>query len=280
MYIVITLISFVCLFPMLLVITVSFSHEQSVAMNGYQLIPSAWSLEAYRSMFTRSASLINSYGISILVTVLGTLLSLMITGCAAYTLANRRVRIRNQLAMYFFFTTMFNGGIVPWYIICTKLGLRDNIWALVIPNLLFNCFNMFLVRNFISGIPESLMESAFMDGAGDFRICFQIYLPLCSPVLATVTLFIATAYWNDWWNAIMLIDNRSLYPLQYLLFNIQSEIQMMRDLVVSGSAMDRELPNETFKMATVVVTVGPIILLYPFLQRYFVKGMIIGSVKG
>lgn len=280
MYLLIGFVSVCCLLPMLLVVIVSVTHEQAITLNGYQFFPDRLSISAYRSMFTDSANLINSYLISITVTIIGSGASLLITGCAAYTLANRRVKVRNSLAMYFFFTTMFNGGIVPWYIICTNLGLRDNIWALIIPSMLFNCFNMFLIRNFILAIPESLMESALVDGANDFRICFQIYLPLCAPVLATVVLFIATAYWNDWWNAIMLVDNRRLFPLQYLLFNIQSEIQMMRDLVVTGSVMDRELPNESFKMATVVVTIGPIILLYPLLQRYFVKGMIIGSVKG
>jgi putative aldouronate transport system permease protein len=213
-------------------------------------------------------------------TCVGVLLSLSITACAAYTLANRRVVIRNNLSIFFFFTTLFNGGMVPWYIICNSLGLRDNIWALIVPNLMFNCFNMFMIRNYILGIPESLMESALIDGAGDFTIAFKIYFPICMPVLAAVSLFIAIGYWNDWWNAIMLIDNKNLYPLQYFLFNIQSQIQMVKDLESTAGLSNIKLPNESFKMATVVVTIGPIILLYPFLQRYFVKGLIIGAVKG
>lgn len=279
-YLFITLITIMCVIPMVLVIMVSFSSEESIIANGYQLIPETFSIEAYRIMFKHGKALMTSYGVSIFVTCVGVVLSIIVTASAAYALGNRRVAIRNKLAMFFFFTTMFNGGMVPWYIICSNLGLRDNVWALIVPNLLFNCFNMFLIRNYIMGISVSLMESALIDGAGDFTIAFRIYFPICKPVLAAVSLFIAIGYWNDWWNAIMLIDDRKLYPLQFFLFNIQSQIQMMRDLERTGALANVQLPNESFKMATVIVTIGPIILLYPFLQRYFVKGIMIGAIKG
>jgi putative aldouronate transport system permease protein len=204
----------------------------------------------------------------------------MVTGMAAYSLANKRVVFRDRIALFFFFTMIFSGGIVPWYIMCTKLGLRNNIFALIVPGLLFNPFNLFLVRNFMRGIPDSLMESAKIDGAGDATIAFKIYFPLSLPVLAAVALFYALGYWNDWWNAIMLVDNKNLYPLQYMLFKLQSEAQMLKDLQFRGSSSNIKLPTESLKMSTVVVTIGPIVFLYPFLQRYFVKGLIIGSVKG
>ena len=156
----------------------------------------------------------------------------------------------------------------------------DNLASLIVPGLMFNAFNLFLVRNFMNGIPDSLLESAKLDGANEIVIAFRIYFPLSIPVLAAVTLFYALGYWNDWWNAIMLIDNNKLYPLQYFLFKLQSEIKMLRDLQMQSASAGVTLPSESVKMATVIVTIGPIIFLYPFLQKYFVKGLVIGGVKG
>ena len=279
-YIMVLVFSLFCIVPMLLVIMVSFTDESAIAKYGYRLIPRDLSLEAYGLIFNQGSTLINSYSVSLTITIVGTLLAVMITAMAAFTLANKQVRYRNTLALYFFFTMIFNGGIVPWYIMCSKLGLQNNIFALIIPGLVFNPFNLFLVRNFMKGIPDSLMESAKMDGAGDAVIAFRIYFPLCTPVLAAVALFYGLAYWNDWWNSIMLVENKNLYPLQYLLFKMQSELQMLRDLQIYSANTTVKPPTESLKMATVVVTIGPIVFLYPFLQKYFVKGLIIGSVKG
>ena len=156
--------------------------------------------------------------------------------------------------------------------------MYNNMLALIIPSMVFTPFNMFLVRNFIKDVPVALMESARIDGAGELRIATQICMPLCKPVLATVKLFYGIGYWNSWFNAIMLVDNSSLYPLQMLLMKIQSDIKMLT--MVNGASTGMVLPTESVKMATVVMTVGPIIFLYPFLQKYFVKGIIMGSVKG
>jgi putative aldouronate transport system permease protein len=176
---------------------------------------------------------------------------------------------------------VFSGGLVPWYLMCRNLGLMNNVFALVVPTLLFSPFNLFLVRNFMNGIPDSLYESAIIDGAKDHVILSKIYAPLCTPVLATIVLFTGLAYWNDWFNAIMLVDNSRLYPLQYLLFKLQSDINALKTLQGLGvAASSRDLPSEGLKMATAVMTTGPIIILYPFLQKYFVKGLIIGAVKG
>ena len=277
---IILLFSIFCLAPMVLVVMVSFTDESSIQLLGYQWIPSMFSLDAYKTIFRQTEILLRSYMISIFVTLIGTLTAVLITAMAAYTLANKQVYYRNSIALFFFVTMVFNAGIVPWYIMCSKLGLRDNILALIIPSLLFNPFNLFLVRNFMYGIPPSLLESAKIDGANDIFIAIKIFFPLSIPVLSAVALFYGLNYWNDWWNAIMLVDNRELYPLQYLLFKLQSEIQMLRDLQMYGGSATVKLPTESLKMATVVLTIGPIVFLYPYLQKYFVKGLIIGSVKG
>ncbi len=277
----VTLYAILCFLPMLLVLMVSITDEDSILRNGYSMFPEKLSLYAYKMILGGGVSVMNSYLISISVTLLGSVLAVMITMMAAYTLANKSVKYRNVLALYFFVTMIFTAGIVPWYLISHMLGLTNNYLALLIPSLLFSPFNMFLVRNFMQGLPDSLRESATIDGASDFTIAFRIYLPLCTPVLATIALFYGLDYWNDWWNAIMLIDNKNLYPLQYLLLELKSQISMINEMATMyGSDSDVTLPAESVKMATAIVTIGPIIFLYPYLQKYFVKGLVIGSVKG
>lgn len=276
----ILLFSLMCLLPMVLTLMVSITDETAIMRYGYSFFPKEYSLYAYQLMFQGGSSVIRGYMISIFVTVVGTLGALIMTGFAAYTLSNKNVQYRNALGIYFFIPMVFSAGIVPWYLICTQLGLRNNIWALLIPSLLFNTFNLFLVRNFMDGIPDSLRESATIDGANDITIACKIYLPLSVPVLATVGLFYALGYWNDWWNAIMLVDEKALYPVQYLLLQLKSQISMLRDLQYLSGAVAAIPPAESLKMATAVITIGPIVALYPFLQRFYVKGLVVGSVKG
>lgn len=269
-----------CLLPMILTLMVSITDESTILRNGYSFFPQKLSTEAYELMF-RGASILRGYLVSILVTVAGTLAAILITGLAAYTLANKNVKYRNALGMYFFIPMVFGAGIVPWYLICNMLHLRNNIFALIVPNLMFSTFNLFLVRNFMSGLPDSLRESATIDGANDAVIAFRIYFPLAVPALATVGLFYGLAYWNDWWNAIMLVEDKSLYPIQYFLLQLKSQVSMIKDLQrMTGISGGTTTPTESLKMATAIVTVGPIILLYPFLQKYYVKGLVVGSVKG
>ena len=277
-YAFILLFSLFCLLPFLMVIIVSFTEEKIITLNGYSFFPQAWSTSAYDMMFGKSSSVPQSYLVTIAATVIGTLVGTVITFGAGYTLASKQCRYRNGLSLYFYFTMVFSAGLVPWYMVSKRIGAYDNLLALIIPSLLFSPFNMFLVRNFVNGIPDALNESARMDGAGEVRIAFQIYLPLCMPVLATITLFYAIGYWNNYFNAVMLINDRKLYPLQMLLFQIQSEITAMSKL--TQGAVRKNPPKEAFKMATSVITMGPIILLYPFLQKYFVKGIVVGAVKG
>ena len=267
-----------CLLPLVLVAIVSFTDEGAIQRNGYSFFPEVYSLDAYRLLFVGQDLVGNSYLISILVTGVGTALAVVITGMAGYALANRHVRYRHALSLFFFVTMVFNPGLVPWYYLTGVLGLRNNIWALIVPRLMFQPFYLFLARNFMKGIPSSLMESARIDGAGDIRIAFAVYFPLAVPVLAAISLFYGIQYWNDWFNAIMLVDDRQLFPVQYLLFRLQSELQMLRDL--QQASISSRPPSESFKMATAIVTIGPIIFFYPFLQKYFVKGLVIGSIKG
>lgn len=283
----ILLFTIMCLIPMLLTVMVSITDEAMINKNGYSFWPEKFSLYAYELILKgktsgSSASVTNSFLVSTVTTLSGTVLAVLITAMAGYTLSNKNVKYRGGLTLFFFITMIFNAGIVPWYMICSQLNLRNNIFALIVPSLLFNPFNMFLTKNFMEGVPDSLRESASLDGAGDIFIAFRIYFPLCKPVLATIALFYGLAYWNDWWNAIMLVENAKLFPLQYFLFNLQSNIKMLREMQsISGMASGGQtLPAESIKMATAVVTIGPIILLYPYLQKYFVKGLVVGSVKG
>ena len=275
------LVSLSCILPLLLVVSISFTDEAAIVKNGYSLIPSQFSTAAYHNIFSGGKQVWRSYGVSVFVTLVGTLANVCITGMAGYALANPSVRYRNELAMFFFVTMVFNGGMVPWYMICKTVGLTENIWALLVPNLIFSSYNLFLVRNYMRDIPAALVESAKLDGANDARIAFQIYFPLSKPILATIALFAAIGYWNDWWNSIMLVSDTSLYPVQYLLMKLKSDINMMKNLQNSGFAGAAAMkPAESLQMATVVITIAPILLFYPFLQKYIVKGLVIGSVKG
>lgn len=268
-----------CFLPMYLVVINSFADEAAILRDGYLLLPSKFSLSAYRAMFYEGSSIYRSYAITVGITAIGTVIAVIITYMCGFVLANKRLKYRNHFALFFFITTVFNPGLVPWYMICRLLGLYNNIWALIIPSLIFSPFNMFLVRNYINGVPFELLESGQIDGAGSLRIVFQIYLPVCTPVVATIGLFYALGYWNSYFNAVMLVDDSSLYPLQMMLFQIQSNLNMLRELT-SVSVSSKDIPTESFKMAAAVATTGPIVLLYPFLQRYFAKGLVIGAVKG
>ncbi len=273
------LFSLFCLLPMILVFMVSITDELEIVKNGYSFFPKSLSLAAYKMAFSGGSSVLRSLSVSVLVTAVGTVVAVAITAMAGYVLANKMFKMSRPLALFFFITMVFNAGIVPWYIVCTKLGLRDNLLALIIPSLIFNPFNLFLCRNYMKELPDSIMESALIDGAHHGRIFLSMYVPLSKPVLATIALFYGIAYWNNWFNAIMLVDNEKIYPLQYMLFKLKSYMTMISELQ-QGAGSSETPPSESFKMATSIITVGPIILFYPYLQRYIVKGLVIGSVKG
>lgn len=264
--------------PFILTIMVSVSGESSVIKHGYSLFPDTFSWDAYRLIFSGD-EIWRGYMVSVTVTAIGTGAGLLLSAMLAHTMARQKVRYRNGIALFIFITMIFNAGLVPWYIFVTKyLHLKDTLAALILP-MLINPFHVFLIRNYFKSLPPALLESAEMEGAGPLYVFAKIMLPLSTPIIATVALFYSLAYWNDWGLALWLIDNRELYPLQFILFKIQSMINYMstQGNLVSGS---QTLPSETAQMAMVLVTIGPIILVYPFIQRYFVKGIMIGAVKG
>lgn len=280
-YLIVVTVACFCLLPLVLVVVVSFTAEEEIIRNGYSFFPEKLSLEAYKMLFKNGKEVFRCYANSIGVTVVGTVLATGITAMASYSLANPAVRYRSRISMFFFVTMVFNGGMVPWYIMCKNLGLTESYLALLIPSLIFNPFNLFLMRNYMQQLPASLMESAKLDGANDGVIAFRIYFPLCKPIMATVALFYGIAYWNDWWNAIMLVSDSKMYPIQYYLMKLRSDQNFMKQLQSAGVAGKGAFaPTESLQMATAAITIGPIVFLYPFLQKYIVKGLVIGSVKG
>lgn len=269
-----------CLLPFLMVISASFTDEHTIIIQGYSLFPKKFSLFAYETIFRSMMPLLRAYGVTILVTVVGTTLSVLLTSMTAYVLCRKDFKYRNFFAFFIFFTQMFGGGLIPWYIICVKwYGLKDNLWALIVPALM-TPFYIILMRNFMSSVPTELIESAKIDGANDFSIFVRIMLPLSTAGLATVGLFVALDYWNDWRTAMLFIENADLYPLQYYLYQILSQAKFAAEIAAKAGVAMVDTPSESLKMAMAVVTTGPIIFAYPFVQKYFVKGITVGSVKG
>lgn len=277
-YLFITLFAVICLLPFLLVLAASFTDEYTLLWEGYQLIPSKFSTESYKLLF-QTDQLVNSYFVTIFVTVVGTILSMIVTSGISYALSVSKFRMRNKLAFFVYFTMLFSGGMVSGYLLISKyLNLRNSIWVIILPALV-NPYNLLLLRNFFKGIPESLAESATIDGANDVVILFKIILPISLPGIATIGLFYALAYWNEWYRAMMFIDNEQLYPLQYLIMRILRNVNFANN-IAGNIGVSVNIPTYTVRMATVVMTIGPIIFLYPFLQKYFVKGLTVGGVKG
>ena len=281
-HVILAVLSAACLLPFLLVLSGSVSEQYAIQLHGYRLIPEQFSLEAYQMLFRIPEELLRAYGVTIFVTAAGTLLGLWLTSMAAYVLASRDFRYRYQVSFFFYFTSVFGGGLVPWYIFNTKyLHFHNSMIALILP-ILVNVTYLLILKSYMMSIPESLYESAKLDGAGDLRIYVNIALPLSKAGLATVGLFIALNYWNDWYNAMLFLDEgrRDMYPLQYFLNNILTKAQAMNAAAARSGIPASDVPSEPMKLAMTVVATGPIILLYPFLQKYFVKGVTIGAVKG
>lgn len=279
-YTVVALMALVCLIPFVLLISASFTAESYIRFHGYNLWPQEFSLEAYGVIFRNPQTIINAYGVSILITGVGTFLGLMTTTAAAYVLSRQDFKYRNVFSFFFYFTTLFNGGMVSTYIFYIQyLHLKDSLWALILPGL-FNVFYLLIMRSFCSAVPSALIESAKIDGAGEYRIFFQIVLPLLKSGMATIGLFLALGYWNDWYNAMLYINSSNKYPLQYMLYNMLQQQQALARIASQLGIVVADLPSNSLKMAMAVVATGPIILVYPFVQKYFVKGVTVGSVKG
>jgi putative aldouronate transport system permease protein len=271
-----------CLYPFLLVISGSLTTRAAAVTYGFTLIPREFTTEPYKVLFTNSKAIFDGYRVTVLVTIIGTCLSLVVNSMMAFVLSRQNLFGKKFINIYVLITMLFSGGMVPWYIVCTRyLHLKDSYIALVVP-MLVSAWNIFLIRNYFKAMPNELYESARIDGARDFHIYWRIYMPLAKPVLATVLLFTALGYWNDWWLGLMLIDKQEMQPLQMLLRAIIANIQFLQTMDSSPQMqrMMANIPGDGVRMALVIITTGPIILLYPFVQRYFVKGIMLGSVKG
>ncbi|OMD78354.1 MULTISPECIES: carbohydrate ABC transporter permease [Paenibacillus] len=281
-YVVIIGLSIACLLPFLLIISASLTSNESIIRDGYHLIPAQFSLEGYKTVFIFPDEVLRAYAITVSTTAIGTVMGLFFMTMAGYVLARKDFKYRNSFSFYIYFTTLFGGGLVPWYIMITKyLGLLDSYAVLVLPGLM-TPFLIILMKNFIkSAVPEELFDSGKIDGAGDFRIYWQIVLKLSMPGIATVGLFLALYYWNDWFTSSLFINDTHKYQLQFYLYNVINSAQFIAQMGAgTGVSLATEVPAESTKMAMAIVVTGPILFLYPFVQRYFVKGLTIGAVKG
>ena len=274
-----------CGLPILLVFIAAFTDEVAINQNGFSFFPEKWSLSGMNAVLRYGQQLLTSYGITIFITVAGTFLGLMVMSMYAYSISRPDFRLSKFLSIFLLIPMLFNGGQLSGYIVFTSYyNLKDSLWLLILP-LCVTTMNVIILRTYIANsIPAELMEAAKIDGAGEYRTFFQITLPLLKPSLAAVGFMMATAYWNDWQNALLYITSDSKKPLQLLLVNIQKSIEfLLNNSNVPASAraaMGGNIPQYSATMATVLVVIGPIMIVYPFFQKYFVKGLTVGSVKG
>ena len=281
-HVVLIVFSLMAVLPFILLISASLTEENAALKYGFGFIPKVFSLAAYKYISYQSKMIIRAYGITIFTTVIGTSVGLTMTSMLGYGLS-KDIPGRRILNFFVVFTMLFNGGLVPTYLVYTKyLHLGNTIWALIIPSLLMNAFHVMLVRNYFStSIPESLIESAKLDGASEMMIFRAIVLPLSKPIMATIGLMLALSYWNNWTNGLYYLDDTSLYSIQNVLNAINNNIIAINSVSNMGLAINTsEVPALTARMAIAVIGIVPMLCIYPFFQKYFVKGITIGAVKG
>ena len=280
--IILTFLVIVTLLPIVLLVIASFTKEQVLIQNGYTFFPKALSLDAYYYMVKQGAVIVRSYGVSFLVTILGTVMSVAVTMTLAYPMARKSFRYKNVLSFFVFFTMLFNGGIVPSYIMWSRFfHIKNTLWALIIPNYMVTAFNVILVKNFYqNNVPDALVEAAQIDGASELKTFYRIMFPLSRPVVATISLFTGLCYWNDWTNGLYYVDNEKLFSIQLLLMKIMNNIQALKANTALMGTGTVELPGTSVRMAMAFVGILPILIVYPFVQKYLVEGVVIGAVKG
>jgi putative aldouronate transport system permease protein len=282
--IIFAILAALAIIPFIFVLIISLTSEQSLKMNGYQFWPAQWSLDAYKYIFTSSNQITTAYGISIIITVSGTLLGLAIMSTYAYALSRKSFVYRKFFVKLIFIPMLFSGGMVASYLVVTRfLGLKDNILALILP-ICVSPFNIIILRTFFkTTVPDAIIEAAKIDGASEWITFLKVVLPISIPGIATIGLFLTLGFWNDWFNAMLYIDSNSLIPLQYLLVRIETSMEFLTNNAASMGTGAIEaaskMPKETAKMAIVVITTLPILFAYPFFQKYFVGGLTIGAVK-
>lgn len=284
-HVIMTLMALMAVLPMILIFMASITDDTTLIRNGYSFIPEKFSLAAYEYIFSASDTVLRAYGISIILTIVGTCISVVITTLLAYALAKKGLPGRGVLNFIVFFTMLFNGGLVPTYMNYTNVfGLKNTFWALMIPGLLMNAFNVMMVKSyFVSSIPDEIMEAAYIDGASEFQSFYRIALPLAKPIIATIALFAGIAYWNDWNNGYIYLTKRTdLFSIQNLLNRMIKNLQaLQQNANVTGTdAAISSMPSVSIRMAIAVVGILPVIIVYPFIQKNFVKGITLGGVKG
>lgn len=279
------LCSLMFIIPFVLIISASFTDEQVLLDQGYKLIPSQFSLEAYKYVFRNPQQLIDSYKITIIFSFLSTILAVIIMSLLAYPLSRPNYKYKKPVMFFIFFTMLFSGGLVPTYIWITRyLHMGDTIWVYILPYLV-NAFNVVVIRTFFQGLPIELTDAAKIDGASEMQTFFKIILPLSKPVIATIALLTLLSRWNDWNTALLYIKSTELYSLQYLLQQILREVEFVKSMAesspVAGIDIDTShLPSETMRFAMCMVAAGPMLIVFPFFQKYFAKGLTVGAVKG
>ncbi len=279
--VIIVLFSILCVFPFLLILGTSFSTEDIIRQKGFSIIPQGFNTEAYRMIFKSGGTLLGSYIITIVMTIVGTLVGLSIISMTGYALNRKDFPLRNGISFFIYFASLFSAGLAPYYMVMTKgYHLKDNYLAILLP-LMMSPYLIILMKNYVKAVPYELTESGKIDGAGDFRIFVSIILPMLKPALATIGLFLALGYWNEWYQSSLFLSERITYkPLQYMLYQIINQISYLKNSVAASYVTFTDFPEETLKMATAVVATGPIVMVYPFVQKYFIAGITVGAVKG
>ena len=280
-YLVVTLFALICLLPFILMISASFSTESVINKEGFGLLPKEFTIAAYSWVFRYPKMLMGSYAVTILMTVGGTVVGLFIIAMTGYALQRKDFAFRNGISFFIYFTTLFSAGMAPTFIWVSRyLNLKGNYMAVFL-QLLMTPWLIILMKNFAKSVPHEITESGKIDGAGDFKIFISLVLPMLKPALATVGLFLALGYWNEWYNSMLYLGSAVTYkPLQYYLYNIINQASALKSSVAGANVSVSSLPSNTLKMATAVVATGPIIFLYPFVQKYFISGITVGAVKG
>ena len=283
-HICLVLLAACAIIPVWVLVSGSITGEQELILKGYSFFPKSLSADAYKYLFYKASEILRAYGITVLITVVGTSASLLITPLLAYPLSRKDFRARNVFAFLVFFTMLFNGGLVAtYYTYVNYFHIRNTVWALILPGLMMNAFNVILVRNyFLNSIPISLIEAARLDGAGEFGIFCKIVMPLSLPIVATIGLMTGLMYWNDWQNGMYYLTERGgghLYTIQIILNNINENIQALLQNSSAVGGMNIKMPSTTVRMAIATVGILPILIIYPFFQKYFVKGITLGGVK-
>ncbi len=279
------LAAIITILPLVLLLISSVTLNTDITLYGYSFIPKHFSLEAYSYIWTEKIQIFHAYFMTILVTSVGTSIGLTISILYAYSLSKPYFPGKKFFSVFILFTMLFNGGLVPTYIMYTRyLEMKNTVWGLIIPTLLMNAFNVILIRSYLqNNVPPSLMEAANIDGAGEFTIVRKIIVPLSKPIIATIGLFIGVSYWNDWQNGLYYITDEKLYSIQQILNNMLKNIEYLSknsSSVAKSTTLAGTLPASTVRMAIAVCGILPILIIYPFVQKYFVKGISLGAVKG